>query len=76
MLNSSDKSMFFSGYTELGTFGLHVIGHEVADTLSGSFETPGSFVALLLALIVLKTLHFGRKDSHRGCLVFLLESLF
>ena len=38
----------------------YVIEHEVADTLSGKFETFGFVAALLLELI---TLYIGREDK-------------
>ena len=56
----STSSMFWFRMYRCTVSSSYVIEHEVADTLSGKFETFGFVAALLLELI---TLYIGREDK-------------
>ena len=56
----SASSMFWFRMYRCTVSSSYVIEHEVADTLSGKFETFGFVAALLLELI---TLYIGREDK-------------
>ena len=60
LLRESASSMFWFRMYRCTVSSSYVIEHEVADTLSGKFETFGFVAALLLELI---TLYIGREDK-------------